>query len=303
MPRPGSAAEWVAMHQRPGGKHDYSARFKLLYSPTGIYVLFDGTDQTLTATMTEDFLDLWNEDVYECFFWTDQRYPVYFEYEISPLGYELPILIPNFEGQFLGWRPWHYEGDRRTRKKVTVSGGPQVSQATVSGWRAEVFIPYDLLKPLQNVPPQPGSRCAPISTAWTTTEATRPAGTGRASGPVFTSSASSEHSSSINRGRTAATMSASWRLGQRQALDGSPRRRDAVPSEAGHTLPATHSERAQERGILGVETSSRRHNTSGSPTPKPSQIRGLRTIQRLHLQKRTADRNASCMRSRRQRSP
>ena len=133
-------------------------RFKLLYSATGIYVLFDGTDQKLTATMTEDFLDLWNEDVYECFFWTDERYPVYFEYEISPLGYELPILIPNFEGRFLGWRPWHYEGDRRTRKKVSVSGGPQESHATVTGWRAEVFIPYDLLKPLQNVPPQPGTR-------------------------------------------------------------------------------------------------------------------------------------------------
>ena len=151
-------AEWVTMQQRPGGTHDYSARFKLLYSPTGIYVLFDGTDQKLTATMTEDFLDLWNEDVYECFFWTDERYPVYFEYEISPLGYELPILIPNFEGRFLGWRPWHYEGDRRTRKKVSVGGGPQESHATVTGWRAEVFIPYDLLKPLQNVPPQPGTR-------------------------------------------------------------------------------------------------------------------------------------------------
>jgi hypothetical protein len=28
---------------------------------------------------------------------------------------ELPILIPNFGGQFLGWRPWHYEGMRKTQ--------------------------------------------------------------------------------------------------------------------------------------------------------------------------------------------
>jgi hypothetical protein len=28
----------------------------------------------------------------------------------------------------------------------------------VTGWKAEVFMPYDLLKPLQNVPPQPGTR-------------------------------------------------------------------------------------------------------------------------------------------------
>jgi len=28
----------------------------------------------------------------------------------------------------------------------------------VTGWRAEVFVPYELLKPLQNVPPKPGTR-------------------------------------------------------------------------------------------------------------------------------------------------
>jgi len=39
-------------------------------------------------------------DVFEFFLWPDERYPVYFEYEISPLGHELPILIPNFGGQF-----------------------------------------------------------------------------------------------------------------------------------------------------------------------------------------------------------
>ncbi len=111
-------AEWVQMNKRPEGKLDYQTRFKMLYSKTGVYVLFDATDDTLTATMTEDFSDLWNEDVFECFFWTDERHPVYFEYEISPLGYELPILIPNLGGKFLGWRPWHYEGERKTRKAV-----------------------------------------------------------------------------------------------------------------------------------------------------------------------------------------
>ena len=32
------------------------------------------------------------------------------------------------------------------------------SNAAVTGWRAEVFIPYELLKPLGNVPPRPGTR-------------------------------------------------------------------------------------------------------------------------------------------------
>lgn len=153
-----SKTGWIAMRQRPTGKHEYNSRFKLLYSAKGIYVLFDGSDQVLTASMKEDFLDLWNEDVFECFFWTNEEDPVYFEYEISPLGYELPILVPNLDGRFLGWRPWHYEGSRKIKKKVSIVGGPKESFAEVQGWRAEVFIPFELLKPLRNVPPKPGTQ-------------------------------------------------------------------------------------------------------------------------------------------------
>jgi hypothetical protein len=108
--------------------------------------------------MTDDFMDLWNEDVFEVFLWTDERYPVYFEYEISPLNRELAILVPNFGGRFLGWRPWHYEKDRMIRKAVAVTGGRPEPHADIQGWRAEVFIPYKLLEPLQNVPPRPGTR-------------------------------------------------------------------------------------------------------------------------------------------------
>jgi hypothetical protein len=118
----------------------------------------EAEDSAITATMNEDFLDLWNEDVFEFFLWPDERYPVYFEYEISPLGYELPILIPNFDGQFLGWRPWHYDGSRKTQKATTTTGGPKRSGARVKGWTAEVFVPYELLRPLQNVPPRPGTK-------------------------------------------------------------------------------------------------------------------------------------------------
>ena len=150
-------ADWTALTRREPAAHPYDARFKMLYSDTGLYFLMDGTDRTLTATMTEDFMDLWNEDVFEVFLWTDDRYPVYFEYEISPLNRELPIIIPNFGGQFLGWRPWHYERDRLTRKATSTSGGPKEPHASIDGWRAEFFIPYTLLKPLQNVPPRPGT--------------------------------------------------------------------------------------------------------------------------------------------------
>ncbi len=152
------AADWVTLNKRTGGQLDYTARFKMLYSSSGVYVLFDGTDQTLTATLKEDFLNLWTEDVFECFFWTDEKHPVYFEYEISPLGYELPILVPNFDGKFLGWRPWHYEGKRKIQKQVSVTGGSQTPMASITNWRAEVFIPYELLAPLQNIPPKPGTK-------------------------------------------------------------------------------------------------------------------------------------------------
>ena len=150
-------APWVPLQRRGEVGLDYETRVKLLYSATGLYVLMDGTDSVVTATMTEDFLDLWHEDVFEVFLWTDEAYPVYFEYEISPLGYELPIIIPNFGGEFLGWRPWHYEGGRQTRRATSVTGGPREPGASITGWRAEVFIPWALLEPLQNVPPQPGS--------------------------------------------------------------------------------------------------------------------------------------------------
>ena len=92
----------------------------MLYSPTGLYVLFNGEDRKLTATIEKDFEDLWNEDAFEFFLWPDERQTVYFEYEISPLNHELAILIPNFDGRFLGWRPWHYEGARKTRKATSV---------------------------------------------------------------------------------------------------------------------------------------------------------------------------------------
>ena len=151
-------AEWIELKKRANAGHTYTTRFKTLYSETGIYFVFDGTDSQLTATLTNDFDNLWTEDVFEVFLWTDESYPVYFEYEISPFNKELPILIPNFGGKFMGWRPWRYEGSRRTRTKVCIRGGPAKSGARIKGWTAEVFIPYALLDPLNNVPPKSGTK-------------------------------------------------------------------------------------------------------------------------------------------------
>lgn len=149
---------WEPLHLRNPNGLPYETKIKILYSKTGLYVLMEGTDRKITATHQEDFQNLWTEDAFEIFLWPDERQTTYFEYEISPLGKELPILIPNFEGNFLGWRPWHYEGTRKTRKATSAWGGELASGADVSGWKAEIFLPYELLKPLQNVPPQTGTR-------------------------------------------------------------------------------------------------------------------------------------------------
>jgi predicted TIM-barrel fold metal-dependent hydrolase len=151
-------AKWEALHKREAAGLPYETRVKLLYSTKGLYVLMDATDKKVTATIKEDFQDLWTEDVFEVFLWPDERDPVYFEYEISPLNYELPIIVPNLDGKFLGWRPWHYEGERRIRKATSAVGGTLKSGAEVEGWKAEVFIPFELLKPLRNVPPKSGTR-------------------------------------------------------------------------------------------------------------------------------------------------
>lgn len=153
-----SKAPWHALQRRPEGKLPYQTRFKMLYSPKGLYVLLDGEDTRLSASEQEDFADLWKQDVYEFFLWPDQATPIYFEYEISPLGRELPILVPNRGGDFLGWRPWHYEGERKTRKAVSIRGGEAKTGAAIRGWTAEVFVPYELLSPLGNVPATPGAR-------------------------------------------------------------------------------------------------------------------------------------------------
>ncbi len=150
-------AAWIDIPARRNPDRNLETRFKTLYSDKGMYFLFHCVDEKLTATMDEDFEHLWEEDVVEVFLWTDQDHDIYFEYEISPLNYELPILVPNFDGEFLGWRPWDYEGDRKVIHETSVQGGPKESHAEIDSWTAEFFIPYVLLRPLQNVPPQSGT--------------------------------------------------------------------------------------------------------------------------------------------------
>ena len=153
-------ATWLALPQHRPHEIDHSraTKVKVLYSQTGIYCLFDCFDKKITATMESDFMNLWTEDVVEVFFWTDEAIPAYLEYEISPLNYELAILVTTLEGTQYRWQPFHYAENRRTRKATSVRGGEKKHDAEITGWMAEFFIPYTLFYPLQNVPPKSGTQ-------------------------------------------------------------------------------------------------------------------------------------------------
>jgi hypothetical protein len=85
-----------------------------------MYVLAFCEDNLISTQYTQDQGDIWEGDVFEVFLQTDPENPLYFEYEINPLNTELAILVPNNNGDFFGWSPWHYEGERKVTKAVHV---------------------------------------------------------------------------------------------------------------------------------------------------------------------------------------
>jgi hypothetical protein len=153
-----NSTEWIKLVPQGSNNIAYETKVKVMYSGTGIYFLFHCQDEKLTSTMKADDLNLWEEDVVEVFLWTSEDFPVYFEYEISPMDYELPIIVPNYKGKFLGWLPWNYGGDKRVLHATSATGGTKNSGGAVSAWIAEFFIPYKLLNPLPQVPPVSGTK-------------------------------------------------------------------------------------------------------------------------------------------------
>jgi len=147
---------WIDLSPLDKLDSELPTRFKILYSPTGIYVLFHCTDQIISTDYQTDQGDLWNGDVVEVFLQPDEKDPLYFEYEINALNKELVLLIPNNQGDFMGWAPWHYEGDRKVKKAVYIEGGQSEPGAEIKSWKAEMFFPYTLFKGIKNVPPQSG---------------------------------------------------------------------------------------------------------------------------------------------------
>ena len=149
---------WVSLKKIDKNGKEYESKFKILYSATGIYVLFSGEDDKITSAYKNDFENLFTADVFEVFFHSYLSEPVYFEYEVSPLNKELVLLILNRKEKFAGWMPWHYEDTNKIIKNVNINGGPMEAGASIKSWSAELFFPYKLLSPLLNVPPVSGMR-------------------------------------------------------------------------------------------------------------------------------------------------
>lgn len=153
-----NAANWITItKQESSTSANLMTQVKLMYSDRGVYFLFKCDDRKITATLQEDFTALFKEDVIEVFLWPDESVPLYFEYELSPLNFELPILIPNLNGRIQGWRPWRYEGSRKIQHATGVQGGEKKSHASIKSWSAEFFIPFALLSPLIPEKPVSGS--------------------------------------------------------------------------------------------------------------------------------------------------
>jgi hypothetical protein len=151
------AEQWnIPVGQEDGSNVKYKTQFKILYSEKGIYCLFNCEDSAITATIKEDYLNLYDEDVVEAFFWPDTSLPLYFEYELSPLNFELPLLIVNNKGSIMGWKPWLYSGDRKVIHAVAINE-KRVDKNRKS-WTAEFFIPFALFEPLNNALPKKGTK-------------------------------------------------------------------------------------------------------------------------------------------------
>jgi len=128
----------------------YKTWFKALWSERGVYFLIDCSDKKLTTTGLPDHGDLWIEDVVEVFLWPDENVPIYFEYCISPLAAEFPVLCPHLGAHYMPAFPYRYRDGRRVQKATSARGGMLEPGAVVKGWTAEFFIPRRLLYPLTN---------------------------------------------------------------------------------------------------------------------------------------------------------
>ena len=142
-----NATNWVNLIQLDSSSLQYPSKFKILYADSGVYVLFSGLDKKITSPYKNDFEDLFRADVFEVFFHPEPSTPIYLEYEINAYNAELVLLVPNLSKKTFGWAPWKYTGKKKVVKKVKV----HEQNNEMYKWTAELFFPFKLFIPLQNL--------------------------------------------------------------------------------------------------------------------------------------------------------
>jgi hypothetical protein len=152
-------ANWNNMTKLDTGGRNYESKFKIIYSTTGIYVLFSGEDDKITTKEYNDFEEIYNGDVFEVFFLPTPSSPVYFEYEINQMGRELILTLSKTSTQLYSWAPKYplVEERKPIKKQVNVTGGKAEVGGLIKAWTAEVFLPYTILSLIPNIPPASGT--------------------------------------------------------------------------------------------------------------------------------------------------
>ena len=148
--------EWNVL-ARVGGEKPYQTFFKMGYSDSGLYFLFHCTDRKKSCSEMKDGDDLYTEDVLEIFLRPDSRYPVYLEYELSPLNKELVLMVSHNGELFYGWKPFHYEGGRKTRHITWSEKGALRPGRELMSWEAMCYLPFSLLEGIVPAAPVPGT--------------------------------------------------------------------------------------------------------------------------------------------------
>src|SRR5690606_17525909 len=140
-----------------GGK-EYRGKFKVMYSKSGIFLLFQGEDDKITTKDYEDMDKIWNGDVFEAFLHPNPKKPAYFEYEVNQFGKQLVLTISD-QRDGVSWIPFNEYG-RNTYgvfNKVEIYGGSAKLDGKITSWTAEVFLSYRSLRLLSNIPPKSGT--------------------------------------------------------------------------------------------------------------------------------------------------
>jgi len=114
-----------------------------------LLVRFDGRDREVVATLTRRDDPLWKEDVFEVFLSPEGAPPVYYEFEVNPLGTLFDARVESLEGRRdtmrvdVGWNCPGFSASVRRREGrwsafLTIPLAPMAA-GDATAWRANFY--------------------------------------------------------------------------------------------------------------------------------------------------------------------